>query len=93
MRTIEEMENNVDEILKEVKSGMIDLEKAEVLIDGAQLIIDTYKVQLEHHEFREEKPPDDLPSKKQIEEAESKIVLAKKEIEIRKDEINERVEQ
>ncbi|HUU19735.1 MAG TPA: hypothetical protein VMW72_21470 [Sedimentisphaerales bacterium] len=82
MRTIEEMGKDVDEIIQKVKSGKIDLKKVEMLIDGEVLpMVKLWKSQLEFYELRKEKPPEHAPSKKQIEEFESKVFLAKEEIE------------
>lgn len=94
MRTMKEWVSEIEEILKEVDSGTMDLEKASVLIDGVETIVETYNVQLEYNkikakdpnfriDFMEDDSLDDLPSSEDIRTVKEAISTAKEEIEKR----------
>ena len=49
MLIIEQLRKNSAELLKKLKSGEIDIERAEVLNDCADSIIKTLRLQIEYH--------------------------------------------
>ena len=77
------MKADIGKIIKGLKSGSIDLDHANTIIDCADKIIELDKVALEYHKLRGEEPPDYLFSEKQIEDVELLIGNAKKEIQKR----------
>jgi hypothetical protein len=77
----QELKNNIDKIIEGLKSGTIDLGKAGRIINYADRLIQLDKLTVEEHKIREEDPPDYLLTEQQIEDIESMINLAKKEIE------------
>jgi hypothetical protein len=81
--TIEGLQETVAEILEGIKSGVMDLENANAVINNAELIAGTFVLQMEYHKLREEQPDDDLPSQEEIGALKDLVAAARKEIERR----------
>ena len=73
MENIDGLIQEVSKIPGQLKSGAMDLERAELLITAKSTIIESYELSYETR-------PDDLPSKTQIEKARKAIDKAEKEI-------------
>ena len=74
MENIDELIKEVSEIPAQLKSGTMDLERAELLITAKSTIIESYELSYDTR-------PDDLLSKTQIKKARKVIAKAEKEIE------------
>ena len=77
----EEFKREIARIIEGLKSNTINLDKASRILNHANRLIQYDKLALEEHEIRKEEPPDYLFTEQQIEEIESMITLAKKEME------------
>lgn len=74
MENIDELIEEVIEIPGQLKSGAMDLERAELLIMAKSTILENYELSYETHSG-------DLLSKKQIKKARQVVAKAEKEIE------------
>jgi len=74
MENIDELIKEVSEIPAQLKSGTMDLERAELLITAKSTIIESYELSYDTR-------PDDLLSKTQIKKVRKVIAKAEKEIE------------
>ena len=74
MENIDELIKEVSEIPAQLKSGTMDLERAELLITAKSTIIESYELSYDTR-------PDYLLSKTQIKKARKVIAKAEKEIE------------
>jgi hypothetical protein len=84
MKTIDEIINDLGKILKEIKASTLDIEEAELLINMISTNIESYALESEYHESRDEKPPRNLPGGKKMKKAESMLDQIKREIEKKK---------
>jgi hypothetical protein len=74
MDNIDELIKEISEIPAQLKSGTMDLERAELLITAKNTIIENYELSYETR-------PDDLPAKTQIKKARKVITKVENEIE------------
>ena len=56
MRSYEELKTDIGKVIKGLKSGTIDLDKANVIINCADKLIQLDKLTLEEHKLRAEGP-------------------------------------
>ena len=84
MKTIDEITNDLGKILKEIKSGTLDIEEAEMLINMISTNVESYALESEYHESKGEKPQKNLPGGKKIKKAESMLDRIKREVEKKK---------
>ena len=80
MENIDELIKEVSEIPAQLKSGTMDLERAELLITAKSTILESYELSYETR-CLDETHTDDLLSKQQIIKARKVIAKAEKEIE------------
>ncbi|MHC4536175.1 MAG: hypothetical protein ACYS6K_19665 [Planctomycetota bacterium] len=80
MENIDELIKEVSEIPRQLKSGEMDLERAELVITAKSTILETYELSLVT-QGSGEKHTDDSLNKKQIKRARQVIAKTEKEIE------------
>ncbi len=90
MKNINDLTKQVQEVIGQAKSGKMNLEKAQAVCNGLDMIIQIYELQLEYNKLRKENDIpkidfmecefDDMPSDEHLTNAKSMLKHAKKEL-------------
>ncbi|MFC1762978.1 hypothetical protein ACFL6U_12975 [Planctomycetota bacterium] len=69
------------QLLNDIRSSNIELDKADAMLDCMEQIAESYSLQNDYHEFKEEQPNEDLPSDEDVQSLKQLVSDARKEIE------------